>query len=426
MERALLITVGFSADKKQGWSIEDTSVELEELSGACSVEVVDHISCVRDRPTPNFLIGRGKAEEIAFICQEENIDVVIFSAELSGTQQRNLEEVIGKKTIDRTQLILDIFARRAKSPEGKLQVELAQLQYMLPRLIGKGVILSRTGGGIGTSGPGEQALEIDRRRIREKLDRLKADLKQMSGHRATIRKKRKENSIPQIALVGYTNAGKSTLLNSLTQAGQIVEDNLFTTLDPLSKSITLPDGENAVLSDTVGFLHDLPHNLIEAFKATLEETVEADLLIHVLDASHPRVHDYAKSVQVVLEELGVGKKPTIIALNKIDLIVDLTWLNRLKSDFPNSIAISAKLGTNLDPLLNRIADAFGERTQKLNLRIPHSRMDLVDLFYRQARVDDIAYKEDGIEIKLTISRLLADKLLKDNDVKKVNFVNLDS
>jgi GTP-binding protein HflX len=419
MERALLVTVGFTAEEDQGWSLEDTAIELDELAGSCLVEVVDHVNCVRDKPTANFLIGRGKAEEIAFICQEENIDVVIFSSELSGTQQRNLEEVIGKKTIDRTQLILDIFARRAKSPEGKLQVELAQLQYMLPRLIGQGVILSRTGGGIGTSGAGEQALEIDRRRIREKLDKLRNDLKDMSGHRAIIRKRRKESSIPQIALVGYTNAGKSTLLNAITQAGQIVEDKLFTTLDPLSKSITLPDGENAVLSDTVGFLHDLPHNLIEAFKATLEETVEADLLIHVLDASHARVHDYAKSVRSVLEELGVEKKPTIIVLNKIDLIEDLTWLNRLKSDFPDSIAISAKLGTNLGLLLNRIADSFGKRTRKLSLRIPLSRMDLVDLFYRQARVDDIQYEEDGIEIKLTISRLLADKLLKDKDIKEI-------
>ncbi|MCX5712825.1 MAG: GTPase HflX, partial [Candidatus Omnitrophica bacterium] len=398
MERALLATVGFTGDENEGWSLEDTAVELEELSNACLVEVVDHINCVRDRPTPNFLIGRGKAEEIAFICQEENIDVVIFSSERSGTQQRNLEEVIGKKTIDRTQLILDIFARRAKSPEGKLQVELAQLQYMLPRLIGKGLILSRTGGGIGTSGPGEQALEIDRRRIREKLDRLKNDLKEMSQHRATIRKKRKENSIPQVALVGYTNAGKSTLLNAITQAGQTVENSLFKTLDPLSKSITLPDGEGAVLSDTVGFLHDLPHNLIEAFKATLEEATGADLLIHVLDVSHPRVHDYALAVQAVLNELGVGDKPTIVALNKIDLVEDETWLNRLKSDFPDSVAISAKFGTNTDILLNRIADAFGARTQKLNIHIPHSRMDLVDLFYRQARVDDIQYKESGIEI----------------------------
>jgi GTP-binding protein HflX len=420
MERALLVTVGFTVDKKEVWSIEDTAVELEELSGACSVEVVDHISCVRDRPTPNFMIGRGKAEEIAFICQEENLDVVIFSCELSGTQQRNLEDVIGKKTIDRTQLILDIFARRAKSPEGKLQVELAQLQYLLPRLIGKGLILSRTGGGIGTSGPGEQALEIDRRRIREKLDKLKNDLKNMSQHRDTIRKRRKENSIPQVALVGYTNAGKSTLLNALTRAGQIVENSLFTTLDPLSKSITLPDGENAVLSDTVGFLHDLPHNLIEAFKATLEETVGSDLLIHVLDASNPRVHDYAKSVQVVLDELGVGRKPSIIALNKIDLVDDQAWISKLIEDFPNSIAISARKGINLDLLLNRIADAFGERTQKIHIHIPHSRMDLVGLFYRQARVDDIQYTDKGIEIKLTISRLLADKIMQDKDIIKIN------
>jgi len=419
MERALLATVGFNSIKDD-WSMEDKALELEELAKTCRVEVVDHISCVRDRPTPNFLIGRGKAEEIAFICQEENIDVVIFGAELSGTQQRNLDEVIGKKTIDRTQLILDIFAHRAKSPEGKMQVELAQLQYLLPRLIGKGLILSRTGGGIGTSGPGEQALEIDRRRIREKLDKLKVDLKQVALHRETIRKKRKENEIPQVALVGYTNAGKSTLLNALTKAGQVVEDSLFTTLDPLSKNVSLPDGENVILSDTVGFLHNLPHNLIEAFKATLEETVGADLLIHVLDASHPRIHDYAKSVHAVLKELAADEKPMIIALNKIDLIDDEAWLNRLKEDFPNSVPISAKLNINLDQLLEMIAHSFSERTIKLNILIPHSKMSLVDLFYRQARVDDIQYGEEGINIKLTISRLLADKILQDKEIKIIH------
>src|SRR3989338_720490 len=286
MEKALLVTIKLKSEA-DNWKIEDIALELEELVFTSGAEVVDNITCLSEKPTANFFIGSGKAEELAFLCQEQDIDTVVFSHNLSGTQQRNLEETIGKKTIDRTQLILDIFARHAKSPEGKMQVELAQLQYLLPRLIGKGIILSRLGGGIGTSGPGEQKLEVDRRRIRKRIDKLKSDLKQFSLHRLTMKKKRRENAIPTVALVGYTNAGKSTLLNALTSANQVISGSLFTTLDPLSKSLVLPNGEHIVISDTVGFLHGLPHHLIEAFKATLEEVIDADLLIHVLNKTPP-------------------------------------------------------------------------------------------------------------------------------------------
>ncbi|MGB4521322.1 MAG: GTPase HflX, partial [Candidatus Omnitrophota bacterium] len=377
MERTLLVTIKLDSEK-DSWYLEDHALELEELSVTAGAEVVDNITCVRDKPTPNLFIGKGKAEEIGLLCQEENIDTVIFSYDLSGTQQRNLEEVIGKKTIDRTQLILDIFARHAKTPEGKTQVELAQLQYLLPRLSGKGVMLSRLGGGIGTRGPGEQKLEVDRRRIRKRIDRLKNDLKHHSLHRQILRKKRKENAIPTVALVGYTNSCKSTLLNTLTNAGQVVADSLFTTLDPLSKNLKLPNGENIIISDTVGFLHNLPHHLIEAFKATLEEVAEADLLIHVLDASQARVHELSKSVVSVLKELGVEEKPTIIALNKIDLIGDSSWLFKLREDFQNSIPISAKLNQNIDALLSRIQENFQDKMVSIEIIIPHSRMDLVD------------------------------------------------
>ncbi|MFA7272076.1 MAG: GTPase HflX [Candidatus Omnitrophota bacterium] len=415
MERALLVTLGFKKDKGE-WRLEDSAAELEELASACAVEVVDNITCFCDKPTPDLFIGKGKAEELNLIAQEENTDTIIFSGELSGTQQRNLEGVIAKKTIDRTQLILDIFARRAKSPEGKLQVELAQLQYLLPRLTGKGIILSRLGGGIGTRGPGEQKLEVDRRRIRKRIDSLKVDLKGLMLHRQVMRKRRKENALPIIALVGYTSAGKSTLLNSLTNAGQVVSESPFTTLDPLSKNIQLPNGENVVISDTVGFLRDLPHQLIEAFKATLEEVVQADLLIHVLDASHPYVYEYNKAVFAVLKELGIEDKPVITALNKIDLLDDQMWLERLKEDFPECVTVSAKLKTNLDALLEKIGKSFSGRMIQVEVLIPHSRMDLIDLFYRQGKIKAIKYLQEGIKVKVNLPKILYHNLLQRKEI----------
>lgn len=419
MERTLLVTIKLNYEKNN-WPLEDVAKELEDLVATCGVEAVDNITCVRDKPTPDLFIGKGKTEEIALLAQEEEVDTVIFSHDLSGTHQRNLEEIIGKKTIDRTQLILDIFARHARSPEGKTQVELAQLQYLMPRLVGKGIILSRLGGGIGTSGPGEQKLEVDRRRIRKRIDKLKDDLRHLTQHRLTLRKKRKENALPTVALVGYTNAGKSTLLNALTNAGQIVSSGLFTTLDPLYKSLHLPNGENIVISDTVGFLHKLPHHLIEAFKATLEEVAQADLLIHVLDVAHPRVYEHEKSVLAVLKELEADTKPMITALNKIDLLDDKMWLARLKADFVNSVAISAELKQNLDSLLAEIQKNFSARMTQLEIMIPHSRMDLVDLFYREGKVDQVRYLQKGIKIKLSLPDILSQKLLHNKEIEKIN------
>ena len=378
---------------------------------------MDNISCSCERATANLFIGKGKVEEIAMLAQAEEVDTIIFSHDLSGTQQRNLEEVLGKKTIDRTQLILDIFARHAKSPEGKMQVELAQLEYLIPRLVGKGIMLSRTGGGIGTSGPGETKLEVDRRRIRKKIDKLKSDLKQVALHRVTMRKKRKDNLLPTVALVGYTSAGKSTLLNALTNAGQPVAETLFTTLDTLYKGLQLSSGENIVISDTVGFLHNLPHHLIEAFKATLEEVAQADLLVHVLDASHERIYEHSKAVLEVLKALGAHEKPVITALNKIDLIEDKSWLARLSGDFERSVLISSKAKTNLELLLTEIAKEFKGRMVKLQLLIPHKRMDLVDLFYREGKVEDISYLQEGIKIKLSLPKILSDKLLHGKEIE---------
>ncbi len=410
MERVVLVTI--KSDHERGsWRLEDAASELEELASACHVEIIDNIISLIDKPRPNLFIGKGKAEEIALFCQAENIDSVIFSHDLSGTHQRNLEEIIGRKTIDRTQLILDIFSRRARTPEGKMQVELAQLQYLMPRLVGKGIILSRLGGGIGTRGPGEQKLEVDRRRIRKRIDGLKEDLRRVSLHRQTLRKKRKENAIPSVALVGYTTGGKSTLLNTLTSAGQVVTGKLFTTLDPLSRNLKLPNGENIVISDTVGFLHALPHHLVEAFKATLEEVVEADLLIHVLDISHPLVHEHHGAVVQVLKELNAEEKNIITALNKIDLMEDKIWLAKLKEDFVNPVAISAKFGQNLEALLKEIQNNFASKMVLVETTIPHSRMDVMDLFYREGKVERVEYLQQGIKVKVNLPKLLYHNLL---------------
>jgi len=418
MEKALLVSIQIKSDKHH-WRIEDISSELEELAVSAGVEVVENVICICDKATANYLIGKGKVEEIGIIAGEENVDTVILSHDLSGTQQRNLEHAFGRKTIDRTQLILDIFSRRAKSPEGKMQVELALLQYLLPRLIGKGIILSRLGGGIGTRGPGETELETDRRQIRRRIDKLKEDLAAFRSHRLTTHKKRKGNSLPLVALVGYTSAGKSTLLNRLTNAAQTTSEKLFTTLDPLSKSLQLPNGQSIIISDTVGFLHELPHHLIEAFKATLEEVADADLLIHVLDVSDQRMHQHNQAVQSVLDELGLKEKPVLVALNKIDLIAERSWLEVHKNEFDNSVIISAKTGENISGLVERIQKYFSGLMLSLRIIIPHSRMELVDFFYRMAKVDKVDYTQKGINISLRISKELFSKINKDKDIKVI-------
>lgn len=419
MEKALLVTIKMkSAD--DNWQLDDLAYELEELTFAGGAEVVDNITFICQKPTPNLFIGSGKADELALKAQEYGVDTLIFSEDLSGTQQRNLDEVIGKKTLDRTQLILDIFARHAHSPEGKMQVELAQLQYLLPRLVGKGIVLSRLGGGIGTRGPGEQKLEVDRRRIRKRIDKLKEELRHLAVHRATMRKKRQENAVPTVALVGYTNAGKSTLLNALTDAGQFVSDGLFTTLDPLAKGLQLPSGEHIVISDTVGFLHNLPHHLVEAFKATLEEVVEADLLIHVCDVSHSRVYECNKAVFEVLKQIGVDQKPLVTALNKMDLSDDQLWIAQLKRDFPNAVPISAKFKKNFDILIEKIQENFTDRMIQCEVVVPHSMMSLVDLLYREGKVKKVEYLPGGIKIAVSLSKISYHKLLHNKEIRFFN------
>ncbi len=416
MEKALLVSVKLKSDA-DSWQIEDICAELEELASSTTVEVVENVICTCDRPTANYFIGKGKVEEIAFIANAESVDVVIFSHDLSGTQQRNLEHALGRKTIDRTQLILDIFSRRAKSPEGKMQVELAQLEYSLPRLSGKGIVLSDLGGGIGTRGPGETQLEQDRRQVRKKIDKLKEDLRKVHQHHQAMRKKRISNHLPAVALVGYTSAGKSTLLNRLTASSQPTSEKLFTTLDPLSKNLILPNGQSVIISDTVGFLHALPHRLIEAFKATLEEVKDADLLVHVLDADDYRLAQHNQAVLSVLEELGLQDKPILVVLNKIDLLAERQLPQGCLQDFPGAVLISAKTGENLDRLLARLVEHFLALMLELEVTLPHGRMDLVNFFYQHAKVKKIDYTGRGVKVSLAIPRELFARVQNDQDIK---------
>jgi GTP-binding protein HflX len=351
MERALLITVDLG--RRSEWTAEERAEELKELARSAGAGVVRSIVVNRHEPAPSHYIGKGKVEELAALRAAEKVNLVIFNNGLSGTQAANLEDAVGARVIDRTQLILDIFARRACSNEGKVQVELAQLMYRLPRLVGKGTELSRLGGGIGTVGPGEQKLEVDRRRIRQRIFRLEKDLEALKLRRSMMQKKRDRFSLPTVALVGYTNAGKSTLLNALTGSDAIVQDKLFSTLDPTVRQLMLPGMRKVLFVDTVGFLADLPHQLIEAFKATLEEVVEADLMLHLVDASHPKAKEQAHAVYGVLDEIGVKDKPVVTVLNKVDK-AEAAVVERLKNFFPGAVAISALNRVGFPDLLSAI------------------------------------------------------------------------
>jgi GTP-binding protein HflX len=341
--------VGVCRQREPRWEAEDSLAELEQLALSAGARVVDAVLQERDRLDPRYLIGKGKALEIRQRCA--GADLVILDEELSGSQQRNLEQLLGKRVVDRTGLILDIFAQRARTREGKLQVELAQLDYVLPRLAGAWTHLERLGGGIGTRGPGETQLESDRRRIRTRMAKLRRDVEQVRRHRALLRRPRRKVPFPILALVGYTNAGKSSLLNALTHAGVPVQDQLFATLDPTLRRLALPGNRVALLSDTVGFIRKLPHQLVAAFQATLEEIQEATILLHVVDISHAHADAQQSAVESVLGELGLADRPTILVCNKIDRLG--------RSPFPwrpgsGRVAISAKTGAGLDELRQEI------------------------------------------------------------------------
>jgi len=408
IERILLVVVDLNM-KGNDWTAKEIQGEMKELVAACGGEVIDTIVCSLTGFDVKYLIGKGKVEDIVAACDMQEVDTVIFSYDLKGSQQRNLEDRIKKKTIDRTQLILDIFARHASSKEGKMQVELAQLEYLLPRLAGKGIELSRLGGGIGTLGPGETKLEVDRRRISSRVTKLKNNLKEVTTDRALKRKKRQERGVPAVSLVGYTNAGKSTLLNALTKANQRTHDGMFTTLDSLARQLILPNHQRVVLSDTVGFMRELPHHLIESFKATLEEVKDADLLLRVLDVSQENFRHLHESVSNVLKELEAYDKPTIVVFNKIDRLEDKEWLSALAENFDGAVCISASTGENMEALLGKIEEKLSALIVEINVDVPMKRMDLVNLAHEVGEVYSIKYYEDSINIRAAVPVHIAGK-----------------
>lgn len=352
--REVALLIGLKQPHQPRWEAEESLEELAQLAVSAGAESAFRVLQERSVPDPRTLIGRGKAEDIRELC-EEGVDLVIFDDDLTGSQQRNLEATLQRKVIDRTGLILDIFAQRARSREGKLQVELAQLKYLLPRLTGHGADLSRLGGGIGTRGPGETQLEVDRRRIRRRVIKIEEELEKVQRHRALLRRRRQKQALPTAALVGYTNAGKSSLLNALTHAKLPVADKFFVTLDPTLRKVILPGGRAVLLSDTVGFIKKLPHQLVAAFKATLEEMRASDLLLHVIDIAHPQWQDQEQAVTAVLEELGMATKPLISLYNKVDKLPHpeaIAFLSRR----PRSVVTSANTGAGLSELKTVIAE----------------------------------------------------------------------
>ena len=393
MEKAILVTVDLNEPGE--WQLEDRAAELKELSRSSGALVVGELLCHKEKPSPDLFIGKGKFEELRLLVHQKKADMVIFNNDLTPTQLRNLERGLeDTRTIDRTQLILDIFARNARSIEGKVQIELAQLGYLLPRLTGRGIHLSRLGGGIGTRGPGEKILEYDRRRIKRSITKLKERLEDIERRRSALRKRRSDAFLTTIAIIGYTNAGKTTLLNQLTNSKKLVADRLFSTLDPVARGYTLPDNQKILFLDTVGFLHNLPHHLIEAFKSTLEEVRMADILLHVLDASSDKINEQDEAVYKVLKELGAANKIVINVLNKIDLVNNPDRVKRLKKDFNNSVTVSSLTGEGIPVLIDEISNLLSGLVTEIKIEIPNNRMDKVNLIYENGRVN---YREDRAE-----------------------------
>lgn len=400
-ERAILIGMEWGRNDSL-WTVDDSLEELKQLADTAGATVIKKFIQKRPKPDPAFFIGRGKVQELALYAQQENIDLCIFDDELSPVQQRNIESVMGIRILDRTALILDIFAQRARTNEGKLQVELAQLQYTLPRIMGKGLMLSRLGGGIGTRGPGETKLEVDRRRIRDRIAFIKDQIEKVKAVRSLHRSKRKKNNVFEVSLVGYTNAGKSTLLNTLTNSDIYAKDQLFATLDPTTRQLTLPNKQEIIITDTVGFIQRLPHQLIAAFRSTLEVVTEADLLVHVIDVSHELYKEQAAAVHEVLKEIGAETKPVITVYNKIDkLPPDSKLADRLALE-EDTVCISAAKKLNLETLQQMIESHLKSKAVEVTLCIPYAETAKAAQLHETANVLEQEYTENGAVMKVIL------------------------
>lgn len=385
----------------RGGADEDSLAELAALARAAGAEPVGRVIQTRSAPDAATFVGKGKVEEIHDLVHATNAETVIFDDELTPGQLRNLEERFRVKVIDRTALILDIFALHARSGEGKAQVELAQLNYLLPRLRGWGEAMSRLGGGIGTRGPGETKIEVDRQHIRRRITKLRRDIEDLERTRAVKRSRRERTGIPQIAVAGYTNAGKSTLLNALTGAGTLVADQPFATLDPLTRRLELPSGRAVTVSDTVGFVRKLPHDLVEAFKSTLEEVARADLILHVADASVADLPDQIAAVREVLGEIGAAELPEVVVLNKWDLVDEMERARLLRRN-PEAVPASALTREGIERVLARITTAL-PRLHDVMLLVPHDRPDVVPRLYREEEVVSTDAGADGTLVRARVS-----------------------
>ena len=419
VERAFLVGVDLASEASD-WSIDGSLAELAQLATTSGVVVVGQASQRMRAPNPALYVRKGKLEEIAALKEELGFQLVIFDDELSPTQQRNLEKELGVPVIDRTALILQIFAQRAHTREGSLQVELARSEYELPRVAGQWTHLERQAGGTGTrGGPGETQIEVDRRMLRRRISELKDEIEKIRKHRASYRERRQSAGIPVVALVGYTNAGKSTLLNTLTRAGVLSEDKLFATLDPTTRRFSLPTGQRVLISDTVGFIQKLPPGLVAAFRATLEELESADLLLHVVDVTHPNGFEQGQVVLKVLRELGLADPPIVTALNKIDQMTEgaLTpdrieattpadlpegarqILAQLAESYPNAVPISAARGWGLDSLASMIEATLARQSVEVTLRFPYTADPLIQAFRERARILDEKFEEHGVLLR---------------------------
>lgn len=400
-ERALLLGVDTGE-----YDCEISLAELEELSRTAGAQVVGTVSQKLPNPNPATYIGSGRMDEVCAFCLANEIDLIVADGELSPAQQRNMETQTDTRVIDRTTLILDIFAQRARSREGKIQVELAQLRYMLPRLTGKGKAMSRLGGGIGTRGPGESKLESDKRHIRRRIYALEEELRQIEKRRNAMRTRRKKDGVIAVAIVGYTNAGKSTLMNYLTEAGVLAEDKLFATLDPTARKLTLPNGQDIMLIDTVGLVRRLPHHLVEAFKSTLEEAKSADLILNVCDASDPVCAEHLEVTERLLSELGCSKTPTVTVMNKCDRVPELYTLPTLGK----TVHISARTGEGIPKLLSEIEKTVCAHTARVTLLIPFSEGQKLAEIRRSGVVLSETFLPEGTRAEAVVDTALLEDL----------------